>query len=75
MNFDKLARKIMEDLSANVAGSGGVLGTFNTNNWTAGGTPGTDSYASGDYRRPVALGAKKTKKKKLKIPIMRRKLS
>jgi len=65
----------MED---NVAGSGGALGTFQTSDWTniASGTPGTDTYAPGDYRRPTALGAKvvrgKKKKKKNQILIQRR---
>jgi len=73
--FDMLFSKIMED---NIAGSGGALGTFQTSDWTniASGTPGTDTYAPGDYRRPTALGAKvvrgKKKKKKNQILIQRR---
>ena len=74
--FDKLYSKILED---NSAGSGGALGTFQTTDWqdNPSGTPGTDSYAPGDTRRPTALGAKiigKGKKKKTKILIQRRPL-
>ncbi len=74
--FDQLYSQILSEYE-NTAGSGGTLGSFNTLNWTPGGTPGTDSYAAGDYRRPVALGAKrigKGKKKKTKILIQRRPL-
>jgi hypothetical protein len=41
------------------AASTGSVGTFATNNWAYGGnaagTPGTDSYAAGDYRLPKIL--------------------
>ena len=39
------------------AGSTGSVGTFQTSNWTnnPAGTPGTDSYAAGDYRLPKIL--------------------
>jgi len=70
--FNNLFSSIIEDVTS---GSGGALGTFNTNDWTSSGTPGTDTYAPGDYRRPVALGAKKIgkgKKKKTKFLIQRR---
>jgi hypothetical protein len=44
------------DGSGNVAGQGGALGsTFNTGGRFASGTPGTDSYAAGDYRLPKIL--------------------
>jgi len=42
----------------NTAGVNGSLGdTFGTNNWTnqVAGTPGTDTYAAGDYRLPKIL--------------------
>jgi hypothetical protein len=40
----------------NVAGNGGAIGNqFGTNGRTATGTPGTDSYAAGDYRLPKIL--------------------
>jgi hypothetical protein len=39
----------------NQAGSTGSVGTFQTNGRSATGTPGTDSYASGDYRLPKIL--------------------
>ncbi len=70
--FNGLCSKIIEDVTA---GSGGALGTFGTNDWTASGTPGTDTYAPGDYRRPTVLGTKKVKKgkkTKTKILIQRR---
>ena len=44
--------------SGNTAGTGGALGNnFGTNDWGNGtnGTPGTDSYAQGDYRLPKIL--------------------
>jgi hypothetical protein len=77
--FDELCKRILESLgplgptSGNVSGTGGALGTFQTSNWTDNptGTPGTDEYNKGDYRRPVALGAKK-KKGKTKIAIQKR---
>lgn len=80
--FDQLFKAIIESLgsvpstSGNLAGSGGALGTFQTSNWQSNpsGTPGTDTYAAGDARRPVALGAKK-RKGKIRIPIQRRFLS
>lgn len=42
--------------SGNVAGQGGALGDiFGTNDRNVAGTPGTDGYASGDYRLPKIL--------------------
>ena len=41
--------------NANAAGSTGSVGTFQTNGRYATGTPGTDSYAAGDYRLPKIL--------------------
>ena len=44
------------DGSGNVAGQGGALGdTFGTGGRNVAGTPGTDGYASGDYRLPKIL--------------------
>ena len=39
----------------NQAGSTGSIGTFQTNARSAAGTPGTDTYAAGDYRLPKIL--------------------
>jgi hypothetical protein len=44
--------------TTNVAGNGGALGNnFGTTNWqdNPAGTPGTDTYAAGDYRLPKIL--------------------
>jgi len=42
--------------NANAAGNGGAVGdNFQTNGRFATGTPGTDSYAQGDYRLPKIL--------------------
>lgn len=65
-NFDNLVKQILENLppvDGNTAGSGGSLGTFQTSSWqnNASGTPGTDKYNQGDFRRPVILGGKKKK--------------
>ena len=69
VKFDQLCSLLISEYE-NTGGSGGTLGTSTTTNWTAAGTPGTDSYAPGDYRKPVALGAKKIgkgKKRKTKL--------
>ncbi len=76
VKFDQLYSLLISEYE-NTAGSGGTLGTSTTTNWTAAGTPGTDSYAPGDYRKPVALGAKKIgkgRKRKTKFLIQRRSL-
>jgi hypothetical protein len=58
----------------NTAGTGGsVGGTPEMDNWTASGTPGTDSWNKGDFRFAQPLGAKvKGKKRKPKIVVQRR---
>ena len=79
--FDILFTKLMEDIggapaaASNTAGSGGSLGTFQTSDWkdNPAGTPGKDKYAEGDFRKPVALGARKARgKNKSKMVVMRR---
>lgn len=58
---------IQEDIGAgNAAGAGGVFG--NASSMGHGGSVGnTDFYAPDDSRIPVALGAKKGKKKKILV--------
>lgn len=52
----------------NTSGSGGAFGNAASIGAAglASGTPGTDTYATGDYRIPTVLGSKKRKKKKSK---------
>tara|TARA_A100000172_G_scaffold31858_1_gene19019 strand:+ start:7739 stop:8005 length:267 start_codon:yes stop_codon:yes gene_type:complete len=46
---------------------GGVLGSAAATGYgtTVSGTPGTDAYAPGDFRRPTALGAMYSRKGKV----------
>jgi hypothetical protein len=60
--FNKFFKKILdEDMTA---GTGGVFGDFSSGQFSS------DSYATGDYRAPKALGSvqrrNKKKKKRLK---------
>jgi hypothetical protein len=54
----KLGRKKVKEEDENTVG-GGALGPTAAAGYgnTVSGTPGTDAYAPGDYRKPVALGA------------------
>ena len=75
----KEGRKKVGEEDENTVG-GGALGSAAAAGYgtTVGGTPGTDAYAPGDFRRPVALGStysrlgavgkkkRKTRKKKNK---------
>jgi len=81
-NFDRVINEILEsigqgsmpDVSGNLAGSGGSLGNFQTSGWVNNpdGTPGTDKFATGDSRRPFALGARKKRKIKFqRRPLLR----
>lgn len=79
-NFNELVKRILESTGAlpgvtgNLAGSGGSLGSFQTSGWVSNpaGTPGTDEFAKNDFRKPVALGAKKGKKIKIqRRPLIR----
>ena len=74
-----LKKKTPTEEDENTVG-GGVLGSAAAAGYgtTVSGTPGTDAYATGDFRRPTALGAtysrfgtvgkkkRKTRKKKNK---------
>jgi hypothetical protein len=76
--FSKILREDGSNYTAatpNTAGAGGALGNSPTmyTGTNAGGTPGTDSYAPGDYRIPTSVFGGKimrrnisTKKKKKK---------
>jgi|TARA_A100000172_G_scaffold54147_1_gene34415 hypothetical protein len=59
----KEGRKKIEDEDENTIG-GGVLGPTAAAGYgmTVSGTPGTDAYAPGDYRKPKALGAIQTRR-------------
>ena len=61
--FKNLFLKLLDE-DGNVAGSGGVLGSWDSSQFSG------DTYAPGDYRRPFALGAvqkrNNTKKRKKK---------
>ena len=54
----KTGRKKVDEEDENTVG-GGALGSAAAAGYgtTVGGTPGTDAYAPGDFRRPKALGA------------------
>ena len=54
----KLGRKKVKEEDENTVG-GGALGSTAAAGYgtTVSGTPGTDAYATGDFRRPIALGA------------------
>ena len=59
---------LAEDISGNVAGSGGALGSFSQSQFSA------DNYAVGDYRMPKVLGkVQKRVNKKSKKPKKKRK--
>jgi hypothetical protein len=71
--FSNIFSKILQE--DNVAGVGGIFGSgpsvgtiFNPPDVISSG----DRYAPGDARLPFALGSKKRKGKKRKIPVQRR---
>jgi hypothetical protein len=61
-----LKKKKTPEEDENTVG-GGVLGSAAATGYgtTVSGTPGTDSYAPGDFRKPTALGAMYSRKGKV----------
>jgi hypothetical protein len=60
--FDKLYRRIVENITTTSAG----VGATNPDQMSG------DTYASGDARVPLVLGARDKKRKKRKIPVITR---
>jgi hypothetical protein len=77
-NFNTLVDKLLAEMAANIAGgAGAVTGPVTSGNYGNQFPSQNDSaYAPGDARIPAILGAKVTgKKRKIKVPIKRRRLS